>query len=201
MSMGWEYFSELWPPTGLLPIPQTTYEYGQARGRPYTSATVSTINPHRLSRVRTRVLALRGRRLSAWAMARPYSVDYRLAKFHSFQTSAVDGAEWVTSTAPAGKRTPTPRSLVTIVTESECPSECGLRGQHRCFAFRTFRQACRLLWAHWDSYLKQDTADFVHIVQTRNCNCPIIQLHTPVTQALERASLNDIRTKHSKEPG
>jgi hypothetical protein len=29
MSMGWDYVSELWPPMGLLLIPQIIYEYGE----------------------------------------------------------------------------------------------------------------------------------------------------------------------------
>jgi hypothetical protein len=31
MSMGWDDISELRPPTGLLFIPQMTYEYGELR--------------------------------------------------------------------------------------------------------------------------------------------------------------------------
>jgi hypothetical protein len=31
MSMGWDYDSELRPPTGLLFIPQMIYEYGEPR--------------------------------------------------------------------------------------------------------------------------------------------------------------------------
>jgi hypothetical protein len=29
MSMGWDYVSELWPPTGLFCIPQMLYENGE----------------------------------------------------------------------------------------------------------------------------------------------------------------------------
>jgi hypothetical protein len=29
MSMGWDYVSKLWPPLGLLIIPQVTYEYAE----------------------------------------------------------------------------------------------------------------------------------------------------------------------------
>jgi hypothetical protein len=31
LSMEWDYISELWPPTGLLFIPQMIYEYGELR--------------------------------------------------------------------------------------------------------------------------------------------------------------------------
>jgi hypothetical protein len=31
MSMGWDYVSELRPPTGLLFVPQVIYEYGEPR--------------------------------------------------------------------------------------------------------------------------------------------------------------------------
>jgi hypothetical protein len=55
MSMMWDYVSELWPPTGLLFIPQVIYEFGELRwndmtGNPknseenYPSVTLSTKN-------------------------------------------------------------------------------------------------------------------------------------------------------------
>jgi hypothetical protein len=31
MIMGWDYVSDLWPPTGLMFIPQMIYEYGESQ--------------------------------------------------------------------------------------------------------------------------------------------------------------------------
>jgi hypothetical protein len=54
-----------------------TGENLRTRRKTCPSATLSTINPTGLTRARTRAAAVRGRRLTAWAMAQP---DSRLAK-------------------------------------------------------------------------------------------------------------------------
>jgi hypothetical protein len=82
MSMGWNYVSELWPPTGLLFIPQMIYEYGEpqwndtdgenrrSRIKNCPSTTLSTTNtvPHGLTWVWTWASAVRGRWLTTWTM-------------------------------------------------------------------------------------------------------------------------------------
>jgi hypothetical protein len=77
MSMGWDYVSELRPPTGLLSIPQLIYEYGElrwndiVRGKPKSSE--KTLSQcfcppqiqHGLTRAQTRASGVRGRWLNA----------------------------------------------------------------------------------------------------------------------------------------
>jgi hypothetical protein len=81
MSMGWDYFSELRPPTGLLFIPQMIFDYRKRRWNDMDrrKAKKSKRNlpqcppqfSHGLTRVRTGASTMRDRRLTAWAMTRP----------------------------------------------------------------------------------------------------------------------------------
>jgi hypothetical protein len=83
MSMGWEDVFELQPPTGLLFIHHTIYEYGEPRwnnivgGEPNNSErNLSQCHfvRHKFHTARTRASAVRGRRLTAWSMARPFII-------------------------------------------------------------------------------------------------------------------------------
>jgi hypothetical protein len=78
MSVGWEYVSELRPPTGLLFTPQVIHEYRAwwnvtDRGKPknsektYPSDSLPITDP--VYTPLTRASAVRDRRLTAWAMA------------------------------------------------------------------------------------------------------------------------------------
>jgi hypothetical protein len=59
-----------------------TRENRRTRRRTCPSATLSTTNPTGLTRARTRAAAVRGRRLTAWAMVRPSSfLKYGVMKF------------------------------------------------------------------------------------------------------------------------
>jgi hypothetical protein len=86
--MGWDYVSELQPPVGMLFIPQTiwtaTVEYIIIRRKPKNQEkteepgekpVAEPLCPPQISRgltrVQTRTSAVRGRWLTAWAMARP----------------------------------------------------------------------------------------------------------------------------------
>jgi hypothetical protein len=82
--MGWNYVSELRPPTDKFFIPQMmsmenhgemlfTGEIDQLREKPAPVPLCPPQNPNGLPRARLRVSAMRGRRLTAWAMARPFS--------------------------------------------------------------------------------------------------------------------------------
>jgi hypothetical protein len=87
MSMKWDCVSELRLPTGVLSTPQVTYEYGEPRwnaidrDNPKNSEKKPVplplyppqITPAR-NRSRTWASVARGRRLTAWAMARPITV-------------------------------------------------------------------------------------------------------------------------------
>jgi hypothetical protein len=82
--LGWDYVSELRPPTGLLFIPQIIYEYGEPWWNDIDSekpkkklgekpVPVPLCPPqisHGLTREQTRASAVKGQRLTAWAMAR-----------------------------------------------------------------------------------------------------------------------------------
>jgi hypothetical protein len=83
MSIGWDYVSELRLPAGLLVIPQVMCEYGEPRGmiltgkeeelteKPVAMQIYPAQIPYGLTRARTRDSAVRDRRPTAWAMARP----------------------------------------------------------------------------------------------------------------------------------
>jgi hypothetical protein len=84
MSMGWDYISDLWPQTGLLFISRTIYEYGQPwwndidrwkneelREKPIPVPLRPPPSPHGLTWAWTQASAVKGQRVSAWAMARP----------------------------------------------------------------------------------------------------------------------------------
>jgi hypothetical protein len=84
MSMGWDYISELWPQTGLLFISRTIYEYGlprwndidrwkneELREKPVPVPLRPPQSPHGLTWAWTQASAVKGWRVSAWAMARP----------------------------------------------------------------------------------------------------------------------------------
>jgi hypothetical protein len=84
ISMGWHYVSELLPLTDILSIPQmiwvwkATVEWywlrkaGQLGEKPVPVSLCPPQIPQRLTRAQTRASVVRGRRLTAWAMARPY---------------------------------------------------------------------------------------------------------------------------------
>jgi hypothetical protein len=119
MSMGWGYVSELRPLTGLLFIPRWYTSKRSHDGMILTGETeelgVKTVQvqlcppqiPHGLTRAWTRASAVTGRRLTAWAMARPYlylttlSVAQTVAYVHCL--SFIIGTILVTPT-PAYKR-------------------------------------------------------------------------------------------------
>jgi hypothetical protein len=84
---GWDCVSELRPQTGLLLIPQEicmnmesyggtilTGENRRTRRKPCPNAALPTTIPHGLTRARIPASAVRGRRLTAWAMSRPHSI-------------------------------------------------------------------------------------------------------------------------------
>lgn len=83
MSMWWGYIPKLGPPTYLLFNLQVMYDCGEPR-RNYNDRGTEELGkkrvpvltcprqiPHELTRVRYRVFALRGRRLTFWAMTWP----------------------------------------------------------------------------------------------------------------------------------
>jgi hypothetical protein len=82
--MRWDNISELRPSTGLLFIPVMVYESGPPvewywqrttewlRGKPVPVPLCPLQIPHGLTRTRTRTSALRGWRLTPWAMALTY---------------------------------------------------------------------------------------------------------------------------------
>jgi hypothetical protein len=98
VSMAWDCVCELWPPTGLLFIPQMIYEYEEPRWNDIDRrnlrirrercpiVTFSPTNP-----LWTDLEAVRGQRLTAWAMARCSPYCRRLLKtpdfFHSMDIS------------------------------------------------------------------------------------------------------------------
>jgi hypothetical protein len=89
MSMGWDYVSRMWPPIGLLCIPNDIWvcwamvkwyswrKTEKVRREICLSATLSTTNPtwtDELTRMWTEVSTVGGRQLTVWAMAWPSSV-------------------------------------------------------------------------------------------------------------------------------
>jgi hypothetical protein len=84
ISVGWDYVSELQPPTSLLFIPKMIwvwrataewYWHGKTTHlgeKPVSVPLCPAHIQHALTRARTRVSAVRGRRLNAWAIVRPY---------------------------------------------------------------------------------------------------------------------------------
>jgi hypothetical protein len=128
-----------WMPTyvSILRIPQMTWvwrakvEWYIDRGKPKNSEKIFALcppqTPHGLTRARTRASEVRGRRLTAWAMARPLK----------FLTSAVDGDEWLAS-HPGRALAPGKGPPVPFVQEAETQSRSGLRG-YRKKSFRLCR--------------------------------------------------------------
>jgi hypothetical protein len=86
MSMGWDYFSELWPPTGLLFFPSvhmwvwkaTVEWYWQRKPKNLEkispSATLSDTSAICFERGTNPGSVVTGRRLTAWDIARPENV-------------------------------------------------------------------------------------------------------------------------------
>jgi hypothetical protein len=81
--LGWDYVSELRPPTGLLFIPQIIYEYGEPWWNDIDSEKPNKFGEkpvpvplcppqisHGLTREQTRASAVKGQRLTVWATAR-----------------------------------------------------------------------------------------------------------------------------------
>jgi hypothetical protein len=84
ISMGRDHVFELWPPTGLLFIPQVIYEYGESwwndtdrkteeiRVNPVPVPPCPQQIPHELTCAQTQSSAVRGHWLTAGTMARPH---------------------------------------------------------------------------------------------------------------------------------
>jgi hypothetical protein len=75
-----ETVSELWPPVGLLFIPRWYMNVVILRGRAKElreEPVPMPLCPQQIPCGLTRASAVRGRRLSAWAMARPYRTDVK----------------------------------------------------------------------------------------------------------------------------
>jgi hypothetical protein len=93
MLMGWDYVSELRPPTGLLFIPVTIYcmsmeprgmiltgkdeEFGE---KPVPVPLLLPQIPHGLTQAWTRSSAVRGRRLTVWDTERPSKLHINIIK-------------------------------------------------------------------------------------------------------------------------
>jgi hypothetical protein len=89
MSMGWNHISELFPPTGLLFIPRwymSVESHGEiiltGKTEKFREKYVSVPlrrpqNSNWMTRARTRASAMRGRRLTAWAIAQHFFIAYQ----------------------------------------------------------------------------------------------------------------------------
>jgi hypothetical protein len=100
MSMVWDYLPELRPPMGLLLSPRCIwvwtlaelYWQGNAEESEEKLATVSTTNPTWNDRGANLVLTVRGRRLTAWAMARCPGV---VTTVQIYMTRLIDGLDFI----------------------------------------------------------------------------------------------------------
>jgi hypothetical protein len=113
-----DYVSELLPPTGLLSIPPVIYKNGQpwlndnGREKPeerWEEPDPVPLNPlqipHGLTWARIMPSAVRGRRLTAWAMVWPYcmSLFHRCAETHCMTSSRICFVGLQIHTAPKPK--------------------------------------------------------------------------------------------------